>query len=44
MLETFPEFADYVWDFYSPDSALYPIKGLTIEDVFQESILISRDY
>ena len=35
MLETFTEFADYVWDFYSPKSDLYPIKGLTIEDVFQ---------
>ena len=35
MLETFTEFADYVWDFYSPNSDLYPIKGLTIEDVFQ---------
>ena len=35
MLETFTEFADYVWDFYSPKSDLYPIKGWTIEDVFQ---------
>ncbi len=35
MLETFTEFADYVWEFYSPKSELYPIKGLTIEDVFQ---------
>ena len=35
MLETFTEFADYVWSFYSPNSDLYPIKGLTIEDVFQ---------
>ena len=35
MLETFTEFADYVWDFYSPKSDLYPIQGLTIEDVFQ---------
>ena len=35
MLETFTEFADYVWEFYSPKSDLYPIKGLTIEDVFQ---------
>ena len=34
MLETFTEFADYVWEFYSPKSDLYPIKGLTIEDVF----------
>ena len=22
------QFADYVWDFYSPKSDLYPIKGL----------------
>ena len=35
MLETFTEFADYVWDYYSPKSDLFPIKGLTIEDVFQ---------
>ncbi len=35
MIETFTEFADYVWEFYSPNSELYPIKGLTIEDVFQ---------
>ena len=34
MLETFTEFADYVWDFYSPKSDLYPIKGLTMEDVY----------
>ena len=27
-------FADYVWDFYSPKSDLYPIKGLTIKDVY----------
>ncbi len=30
MLETFTEFADYVWDFYSPKIDLYPIQGLTI--------------
>ena len=35
MLHSFTEFAEYVWDFYSPKSDLYPIKGLTIEDVFQ---------
>ena len=34
MLETFIELADYVWDFYSPKSDLYPIKGLTMEDVY----------
>tara|TARA_R100001463_G_scaffold30235_1_gene68746 strand:+ start:28 stop:285 length:258 start_codon:yes stop_codon:yes gene_type:complete len=31
---TLTEFADYVWEFYSPNSDLYPIKSLTIEDVF----------
>ena len=35
MLETFTEFADYVWEFYSPKSDLYPIKGLTKQDIFQ---------
>ena len=34
MLETFIELADYVWEFYSPKSDLYPIKGLTMEDVY----------
>ena len=33
MLETFIELADYVWDFYSPKSDLYPIKGLTKQDI-----------
>ena len=33
MLETFTEFADYVWEFYSPNSDLYPIKGLTKQDI-----------
>ena len=27
------EFVDYVWDFYNPQSDLYPIKGLTMKDV-----------
>ena len=34
MFNSLEEFADYVWSFYSPNSELYPIKGLTIEDVF----------
>ena len=34
MLETFTELAEYVWEFYAPNSDLYPIKGLTKEDVF----------
>ena len=29
------EFVDYVWDFYNPQSDLYPIKGLTKEDIFE---------
>jgi len=40
--ETLTEFADYVWEFYSPNSELYPIKGLTIEDVFH-AIEIYKD-
>ena len=27
------EFIDYVWDFYNPQSDLYPIKGLTKDDI-----------
>ena len=27
------EFIDYVWSFYSPNSDLYPIKGLTKDDI-----------
>ena len=27
------EFVNYVWSFYSPDSELYPIKGLTKKDI-----------
>ncbi len=34
MFNSLQEFADYVWSFYSPNSDLYPIKSLTIEDVF----------
>ena len=34
MLETFIELADYVWDFYAPNSDLYPIKGLTMDEVY----------
>ena len=33
-MESINEFADYVWSFYSPKSELYPIKGLTITDIF----------
>ena len=34
MCRNLDKFADYVWSFYSPNSDLYPIKSLTIEDVF----------
>ena len=27
------ELIDYVWSFYSPNSDLYPIKGLTKDDI-----------
>ena len=30
---TLQEFVDYVWSFYSPNSDLYPIKGLTKQDI-----------
>ena len=34
--EQYPDFfIDYVWDFYSPNSDLYPIKGLTKNDIFE---------
>ena len=39
MLETFTEFADYVWEFYAPNSDLYPIKGLTKEMILEASWL-----
>jgi len=28
------EFIDYVWAFYNPQSELYPIKGLTMDEVY----------
>ena len=30
---TIDEFVDYVWEFYNPNSDLYPIKGLTKKDI-----------
>ena len=33
MFNSLEEFADYVWSFYSPNSDLYPIKGLTKDDI-----------
>ena len=29
------EFIEYVWDFYNPNSDLYPIKGLTKKDILE---------
>ena len=33
-MNSLQEFVDYVWAFYNPQSELYPIKGLTNEDIF----------
>ena len=34
-MQSLQEFVDYVWSFYGEHSeTLYPIKGLTIEDIF----------
>ena len=33
MMNSLQEFVDYVWSFYSPNSDLYPIKGLTKDDI-----------
>ena len=35
MLETFIELAEYVCDFYAPNSELYPIKGLHKSDIYE---------
>ena len=35
MFNSLQEFVDYVWSFYNPQSDLYPIKGLTKEDIFE---------
>ena len=35
MFNSLEEFVDYVWSFYNPQSDLYPIKGLTKEDIFE---------
>ena len=32
-MNSFNEFYNYVYDFYNPDSDLYPIKGLTMNDI-----------
>ena len=42
------EFIEYEWDFYNPNSDLYPIKGLTKKDilealnVYQDRIIESK--
>ena len=36
------DFVNYVWSFYGADDALYPIKGLTKQDIF-EAFFIYRD-
>ena len=36
------DFVNYVWDFYNPQSDLYPIKGLTKQDIF-DAFFIYRD-
>ena len=36
------DFVNYVWSFYNPESDLYPIKGLTKQDIF-EAFFIYRD-
>ena len=35
-------FVDYVWDFYNPNSDLYPIKGITKQTIFR-AIFTYRD-
>ena len=43
MFNSLQEFIDYVWSFYSPDSDLYPIKGLTKKDIFDAfNVYVSR--
>ena len=34
MFNSLQEFVDYVWAFYNPQSELYPIKGLTMDEVY----------
>ena len=33
-MNSLQEFVDYVWSFYAPNSDLYPIKGLTMDEVY----------
>jgi len=33
MFNSLSEFVDYVWSFYDPNCDLYPIKGLTKNDI-----------
>jgi len=36
------DFVNYVWSFYGDDDALYPIKGLTKQDIF-DAFFIYKD-
>ncbi len=36
------DFVEYVWSFYAPDSDLYPIKGLTKQNIY-DALFIYRD-
>ena len=36
------DFVEYVWSFYAPNSDLYPIKGLTKQDIF-DAFFIYKD-
>ena len=36
------DFVEYVWSFYNPQSDLYPIKGLTKQDIF-DAFFIYKD-
>ena len=33
-MQSLQEFVNYVWEFYSPHSDLYPIKGLVKQDIW----------
>ena len=41
-MNSLQEFVDYVWSFYNPQSDLYPIKGLTKQDIF-DAFFIYKD-
>ena len=41
---TLIEFIDYVWSFYNEDSDLYPIKGLTRQDILEAYNVYQKDF